>query len=229
MYLKKGIEQYISRYDAGIQRRILVHKKSMWVPCEAAWRDEELKRVMDRCSACFPTATQIEGSFFKKELFDRITEYIGSAEFWKGESYTREELYFSTVAYAITDETMLGYPTTYSEVHRYDRGLWRRERLLYSFSRLPAVRRFFTPKNYEKVHSKMVERYRLNGSYAIKKRDIRRIRKKVSAAVLGNVMNDYPGKFKLYSSNIYSVKRIPREISNPLRVYIRKTSYDRRK
>ena len=40
------------------------------------------------------------------------------------EKYTREEFYFSTVASSFVDWSRIGRPTTFSEVHRFDRFLW---------------------------------------------------------------------------------------------------------
>ncbi len=226
MYVKKGIEDYICKFEAGIQRRILRYRKTMWCPCECAWRDGILLEIMHKCNAEYPVGTQIEGCFFKKEVFEKIVSYIGKSEFWIGENYTREELYFSTITYSIVREEQLGYPTTFSEVHRYDRGLWIRARLLYSFSVLPFVRLVMTKQRYERIYKKMALNYKNKMSYAISKKDIDKIRSHKKSIFRNNIMKDYPGEYKLYDGNIFSVKRIPRDINHSLRKYLRRKSYE---
>lgn len=226
MYIRKGIENYIVQYEGGIQRRILKSRKSMWWPCEYAWKDKKLKEIMDRCKAEYPVGTQIEGCFFKREVFEKLETYLCDFESWEGVGYTREEIYFSTVLYHIVPEEKIGYPTTYSEVHRYDRGLWRLERLLYSFSMLPFVKGVFSEHKYEKWHCRMVELYKKRASYAISVRDIKKIRKHPTAIPGENRLKDYPGEYRLYDGNIFSVKRVPRNINHPLRRYIRRIMYE---
>lgn len=226
MYIKKGIENYIKRYDAGIQRRILKYEKSMWWPCERAWKDEKLKEIMERCKARYPVGTQVEGCFFRKEIFERIVTFLYDFESWEEADYTREEIYFSTVLYHIVSEEKIGYPTTFSEVHRYDRGLWKLERLLYSFSVLPLIRTVLSGHTYEKLHCSMVELYRKRAGYGISIRDIKKIRKHQTVIPAGNQMKDYPGEYRLYDGNIFSVKRVPRDFNHPLRIYIRRIMHE---
>lgn len=222
LYVRKGVEAYMSRYEAGIQRRLLLYSKSMWGPCGFAFRDEKLKAIMKRCQADILVGSQVEGSFYRKEIFEKITAYIGSDVFWEGESYTREEIYFPTIAYCLLKEEALGYPVTFSEVHRYDEGLWRLERLLYSVSRLPVLKRFLSGSGYETLHQRAVRRYQESGIYKIRKKDIKRIRKYHRAVSERKRMRDYPGVFQLYGKESFAVKRVPRQMDAPIREYIRR-------
>ena len=136
LYVRKGVEDYISRYRAGFQRRILFSNKSMWWPCEMAHKDDVLKKIMEKCNAKNIVASQVEGSFYSREIFEKIADATQGIDFSQGESYTREELVFSTIAYSFLEEKDIGYPITYSEVHRYDRGLWKIQRIYHSFSKI---------------------------------------------------------------------------------------------
>lgn len=222
MYVKKGVESYICNYSAGMQRRILRYPKTMWCPCEYAWRDEKLEEIMQKCHAKWRVGTQIEGSFYRKEIFERIIEYIGNSDFWNNEDYTREEIYFSTVAYAIIAEEEIGYPVTFSEVHRYDHGLWVRERLLFSFCNIPFLKGILHNRKYEEIRQYMIEQYKKKAHYAISKKDIRKIRSVEKTIPCRKFMKDYPGEYQLYDGGLYSVKRVPREINHPIRKYIRR-------
>ncbi len=222
MYVKKGIERYIRKYDAGTQRRILRYPKSMWWPCEYSWKDKKLKEIMQKCHVEFPVGTQIEGCFFRKEVFDKAVKYMEDYDSWAEAGYTREEIYFSTVVYGMTAEDKLGYPTTFSEVHRYDSGLWRRERLLYSFCTLPVIRQIISDCTYEQIHRAMVEKYREKACYAICVQDIKKIRSGRKMRLHRNNMKDYPGEYQLYDGNLFSVKRVTRDMDDPVRKYIRR-------
>ena len=226
MYVRKGIEKYIFRYKAGFQRRLLEGKKSMWCPCEYAWKDSTLHLIMKKCGAAFPVGTQIEGSFFRKDVFEKVVSCIANVCFGEGEHYTREEIYFSTVAYQLIEERNIGYPTTFSEVHRYDRKLWKKERALYSFSTLFPVNCFLKGMRYEKIRGRMIDRFRKSNKYAVTKRDIRRIRIGKGISSRENEMQDYPGKYRLYDEGLFSVKRVQRRIDDPIRAYIRRKMYE---
>ncbi len=222
LYVRKGVEDYISRYRAGFQRRILFSNKSMWWPCEMAHKDDVLKKIMEKCNAKNIVASQVEGSFYSREIFEKIADATQGIDFSQGESYTREELVFSTIAYSFLEEKDIGYPITYSEVHRYDRGLWKIQRIYHSFSILPVMNTVLAHGRREKVYEWLVNRYESIGNYKIKKATVKEIVKGNRGYILRkNVMEDYPGKFQLYDGNIYAVKRVERKMTNSVRMYIR--------
>lgn len=222
LYVREGVESYIGQYRAGFQKRILYSHKSMWWPCEMAHNDIVLKEIMQKCNATNIVASQVEGSFYCKKLFTKIVEMTCNVDFLQGESYTREEVVFSTIAYCYLEEKDIGYPITYSEVHQYDKGLWKIQRLYHSISILPIIRGILVPERCNKVYEWLVNCYESIGNYKIKKRTVREVAKGNNKYILHrNKMNDYPGKFRLYDGNVYAVKRVERKITDPIRVYIR--------
>lgn len=222
MYIKPQIEDYIKQYDAGFCRRILRYEKTMWWPCQKAHEDLFLKEIMQDHGIDEIVATQVEGSFYKKKIFEKIINYIGIEDISGDEIYTKEEIYFSTIAYALINKSKLGYPTTYSEVHQYDMGLWKIQRFLYSFWKFPVLKNFATENVKNKIYYKIVKRYEERKHYAINKHVIDRIVKGDKKYVLRHSkMNDYPGKFYLYDGNIFSVKRVARDMDDEIRIYIR--------
>lgn len=222
LYVRTGVESYISQFKAGFQRRILISQKSMWWPCAMAYKDVVLHEIMKKCNATYIVASQVEGSFYSKEVFEKIVEVTRDIDFIQGESYTREEIVFSTIAYCFLEEKDIGYPVTYSEVHQYDRGVWKIQRLYHSISVLPIIRNVLVGDRFDKVYEWLVDCYERIGGYKIRKRTVREIAKGNSRYILHkNIMNDYPGTFQLYDGNVYAVKRITRKISDPIRVYIR--------
>lgn len=222
LYVREGVEDYIRQYKAGFQRRILLCQKTMWCPCEAAHKDYLMHEVMKRCCAKYMVASQVEGSFYSSDIFEKIVEITQGIDFIQGESYTREELVFSTIAYRYLKEKEIGYPITYSEVHQYDKRVWKIQRIYHSISILPIIRNILSPTRREKVNEWLVELYKKRGKYKINRRIIKKIvsgnRKYIMRR---NMMNDYPGIFQLYDGNIYAVKRVTRKMSDPIRVYIR--------
>lgn len=222
MYVKSGIEVYISQFEAGFCRRILQYEKTMWWPCQKAHEDAVLLEIMTLHGIKNIVATQVEGSFYRKDIFQTVTDYIGDIDLSKGEQYSKEEIYFSTIAYALCNESTIGYPTTYSEVHEYDRTLWRIQRFLYSFWQLPILRSIATNERKEELYYRIINQYERKKPYAINKKIIKKIVTNDTHYILKHAkMNDYPGKFRLYDGNVFSVKRVERNMENEMRRYIR--------
>ncbi len=120
MYVRRGIEKYIFRYKAGFNYREIEDQNSYWIVAHAACKDLLLSKIANGGSKY---ASQIEGSFYAFEIMDEIvTTLQNHMPFEKAvESYTREELFFSTVAAEMLEHEQVGRPTTFSEVHRFDR------------------------------------------------------------------------------------------------------------
>lgn len=102
LFIKGGLYQHISPYDC------LVWKKEEkdypnWKHFKAAKRDIALRRIMDDLGCSTIVGSQVEGSVYRKELFERIYTKISKRFDHKDidEKYAREEVYFSTVFWAL--------------------------------------------------------------------------------------------------------------------------------
>lgn len=226
MYVRHGLENYISKYDAGFCRREVMLKYSMWWPGEAAWNDWQLKNIMIQIGQTRIFATQIEGTFFSKKIAQEIMRII--KENYKPNKndmpYTREEVYFSTIASSLVDFSRVGYPTTYSEVHIFDRILWKiRSITRFVFFKLH-LSSFIKESAYYKFESWYNDVLFKSRFYKITKKAIKAIRNMhVKHLNRNSELYDYPGYFRLYDTeNLYSVKRVTRNYNDKIRCYIRK-------
>lgn len=219
MYVLEGVENYIGRYDAGFQRRILRYNKTMWWPCECAQRDKTLRQIMDNYGISIIVGSQIEGTFYKRQVFDKIMGYLEKVDLNEGEHYPKEEIYFSTIAYSMLNEERIGYPITYSEVHQFDKWLWRTYRLIHTMTKWL----FMENKDIELAMCKLFEKnYQKYKPYAITIHTVKKIRKRDRRFYKRrNKMKDYPGEYELYDNNCFSVKRVARDLDDKVRVYIR--------
>ena len=225
MYLKTGIEDYIKNYEAGFCRRILLQKHTMWWPAQEAWDDKQLRNIMDKIGQTRIIATQVEGSFYKSNIADIVMNCIKeNYKIDKELIYPREEIYFSTIASCFVDLGEVGYPTTYSEVHIFDRVLWKircvTRKLYYSI-----FRHLLKENNYYKFESWYNIKLFKSNFYKIRKKTIINIKNSNTKFIEKNsILNDYPGYFTLYDShNIFSVKRIARDYKDEIRTYIRES------
>lgn len=226
MYVRYGVENYISKYDAGFCRREVLQKYSMWWPGEAAWNDRQLRNIMQKIGQTRIFATQIEGSFYTKKLAQKIMKIIKENYMPSRNDtpYTREEVYFSTIASSLVDFSRVGYPITYSEVHIFDRVLWKiRSITRFLFYRLHA-NVFIKESIYYKFESWYNDILFKSRFYKITKKSVNAVRNvKIKKLNKNSELCDYPGYFRLYdTSNLYSVKRITRNYSDKIRCYIRK-------
>lgn len=225
MFVRKGIEQYIQNYRAGFCRRNIIQQYSMWWPAQMAWEDQQLKRIMNELGQTRIIATQVEGIFFDWDLADKVMQIIHkNYRMIKGQTaYTREEFYFSTIASVFVDWAEVGYPTTYSEVHRFDRTLWKcrnfTRKIYYrcKINFLIPEQRYYEFENWYNYVFFNSRFYKINRNLvnAVKDNKTKIIRR-------NSILNDYPGYFKLYDvEHVYSVKRITRDYKDKIRCYIR--------
>jgi len=122
----------------------------------------------------------------------------------------REEIVFSSLANALNIKSD-GLPYVLSEVHRFDSKLWKFFMKYKRIHRNDLLRKivntiFFRSKFYE-IKPKDIE--------AIRNNDIKYLEK-------FEYLYDGDNKWKIFNSNnLFAVKRVEREINNPLRIYIR--------
>lgn len=216
MYVTTGLYEYISGYEAGFNMRTIDEKASLWVIAHAACSDDLLNRIRKDNKAY---ASQIEGSFYSRELMRDIVKQL-EAEMPYDEPllpYPREELFFSTVASTLVSSQMIGKPTTFSEVHRFDRiyqNYYKKSNCFFAKS---------CSSNLKLAIDNLIRRALFRSRiYAIRKKDIKKIRARDAEYISKNgQIDDGQGLFHLYDKgNVFSVKRVPRTMSNPLRKYI---------
>ncbi|MBP3197887.1 MAG: hypothetical protein J6N21_12900 [Butyrivibrio sp.] len=222
MYIKSGFKEYIQNYDAGFNIRKIVNKDSHWWPGNAAQKDGYLHRIMNRCGQTMIIATQVESSFYKKEIMAKIVETIDSVERKPEDNlvYTREEIFFSTIASNYVDWSRIGKITTFSEVHRFDRIVWKVRditRLIYR-----VLGRFFiSQEQYYRFEEKCNDFLFKSGFYKTSVSTVKRILHGDKKYIKHNsFLNDGSGTFQLYEDYIFSVKRVERIIDDKLRKYI---------
>lgn len=222
MYVRAGIEAYISQYDAGFHIHH-IYKKSRWWPGNCALEDNDLKKILTVIKSHEVIATQVEGSFYRKEVFSRIVKALTSTVENKHlpPDYTREEIYFSTVAYSFVDHERIGFPTTFSEVHRFDRKLWNVEFLTWGIYHRLKIYRFVDRDKYDHFEQHYIEKHFCKNRWTISVKDVEQIVRNNKSFIRRNMyLNDGVTRYKLYDYGIYSVKRVNRKMSDPVRIYI---------
>lgn len=213
MYVRRGIEKYIFRYKAGFNFREIENQNSYWIVAHAARKDLLLSKIANGGSKY---ASQIEGSFYAFDIMDEIVTTLQSyMPFEKAvESYTREEFFFSTVAAELLEYEQAGRPTTFSEVHRFDRIYQNycinKEKLMGRKSGVTFADDFFRRCLFR------------SHVYRITKRDVYKIREEDVKYIQKNgCIDDGNGIIYMYDgTNVFSVKRVPRNLKNRLRKFI---------
>jgi len=223
MYIRPGFDKYISRYEAGFNRRKVIKKNSHWWTGNMALEDYQLKAMMDSCGQSMIIASQVESSFYKKELMKAIVSIIEAHydDNSKTDIYPREEVYFSTIASKLVSRELVGYPTTFSEVHRFDRVLWGiRDITRYVYRRL-GLRQIISQETYncfEELYGRLLFKSKF---YRTNKRIVKKlVNMDLNYINQNSYLNDGSGCFRLYNAEIFSVKRIERNIKDPVRVFI---------
>lgn len=221
MFINFGIQEYMEKYTAGFNRRFIWQDASLWWPAACAVNDITLKKIMTNHGITRIVASQVEGSFYKKNIFATIANILVNEITEEDEKnfnfYSREEVYFSTIASKIVDFSKCGYPTTFSEVHRFDGWMFAIRKYIYKFN-TNILKNIIPQYIIEKLIGVINKRMFESRFYKIRRSDIDRLKSKKEE---NSFLNDWPGYFQLYNDNIFSVKRIEREYSNNIRTYIR--------
>ena len=222
MYVKRGLEEYISKYDAGFQRHI-IKEPSQWWPGNKAIKDGQLYYMMDEVGSESLVASQVEGSFYKKNIFQDIVDVIGKSEFLrdKGLKYTREEIVFPTIANALIEKEKIGYPTVFSEVHTFDRMLWKTRHITWGIFHRSGLYRIIPRYKYEQLEQRNEEKLAASINWKISPFVVKKIIQSNKSFIRKNMyLNDDRTVYQLYDGNLYSVKRVNRDIKDKLRTYI---------
>lgn len=229
MYVRSGAAQYIQKYDAGFNLHYLTQKYTYWWPCACAWEDPGLEACMEEIGQTRIVATQVEGSFYKMDIARTIMQTIrncinsGKVCPDKGVYGTREEIFFSTLGECLIPRDRIGRPFVFSEVHRFDRELWK------TFTKADLVYRKFLHyilpgKGYNKL-KKIYNDFKFKcGKYKTTSEIVDRIRSQDTEYIEKNrFLCDGSSTFELYrnAASLFAVKRVERDFDDPLRKYIR--------
>lgn len=223
MYIKYGFQKYVQQFDAGFHVRKVTKNNSHWWVGNKALQDTSLRKMMGYCNQEVIIGSQVESSFYKKELLIRIIEII--EKFYSPSKiqtiYPREEIYFSTIASALVESNAIGGITTFSEVHRFDRLLWKIRDFTRKLYDSLGGRWIFSEDFYYKIERFYGDKLFKSRFYKTTPRIIRRLLKEDIAYINRNsYLDDGSGKFRLYNINIFSVKRINRTMDDTVRRYI---------
>lgn len=103
LFIKKGLYDYISPYRAGL-KIIPIDEDKTWIAAYKAKEDLDLARMLNDITGKEPIIyrSQVEGCFFKKDLFDKmcdlITLHYNYEKTDPKKMYAREEVYFPSLA-----------------------------------------------------------------------------------------------------------------------------------
>jgi hypothetical protein len=223
MYIKYGFEKYIEKYDAGFNYRKIRDGKSTWWPANEAKKDEQIKYILKAINSNTIIASQIESSFYRKNIMEKIVDIIENSEVYKNKAinYPREEIYFSTIASRLVDYKYVGDVTTFSEVHLFDRKVWKIRRLLFCIYSRSFLHFFLDIDKYNYIEGNFEEWLHNMGFCAITPKIVNKLRKDDYKYISKNsFLDDGFGAFRLYGNNIFSVKRVPRDMNCKLRKFI---------
>jgi len=116
MFIKNGVKEYIANYDAGVNQ-MMVQIHTDWPQKLFAEKDPVLAQLMKHLNIPEMIGSQIEGTFYKTEIFKEMVEEIERFYSYKIEGipyYAREELYYPIVASKFVKN--FGIPYTYMKL-----------------------------------------------------------------------------------------------------------------
>lgn len=222
MYVKEGITDYLYNYDAGFN----IHKifsYSQWWPGNYALQDKQLLYLLKKHEMDAIIGTQVESSFYKSDVFGYIVKIIEESVSYEDIQlkYPREEIYFSTIAYHVLKKDRIGYPTTFSEVHRFDRWLWRMRYLTWGIYHRLKIEKLISRQTYDKFERWYFNILLNSKCYRITPRIVKKVLALDKHFLLRNrYLSDGRSTYQLYGDNIFAVKRVKRDVNDTLRKYI---------
>lgn len=211
MFIKPGVESYLQGKEYLFNQRVVNSIHTYWWVGRVAKSDSNLMRALRNLGVSQVVGTQIEGSMFKLETLIKIIEICNKYNVLDNNlHYPREEIVFSSFANALNIKAD-GLPYVFSEVHRFDRVLWRvfiKYKWIYSKLFMKnIINTFLFKSKFYKITAKDVNFIKNNNYDFLKKYDS---------------LSDGDEKWEIFDcKNIYAVKRVERDINNKLRKYIR--------
>ncbi len=102
LFIKEGLYKFISQFEYGCEDLL----KEKWHYFDLMQKDPDLKKIIKESGNADYSYSQIEGSFYKKELFLTIEDIIARNYDYKKQvgKYPRDEVYFSTIANGLYKE-----------------------------------------------------------------------------------------------------------------------------
>ena len=104
LFIKAGLYDEMKKFDCGLGKK-RVYKGMLWTAGIKSLNDKDLEYMREELSASAIYGSQIEGSFYKKEIFGTISSIITSHYDYRKMKvkYAREEIYFSTIFWALNE------------------------------------------------------------------------------------------------------------------------------
>lgn len=213
MLVRYGADEFVDEFSNIFNWR-RVYPGSHWWPGQIALQDKLLGCTVSSYGAGLIVASQIEGSSYKADLlFDIHDEIQGRGLLNGGLFYPREEILFSTLA-ACRGITPGALPYIYSEVHVFDRCLWS---VLDRFSCIFQRNSMLSERLKAILNKAMFN----SDFYKITVDAVEAIRREDASLGVGQSLNDGSGVWSIYDyKQLYGVKRIERDINDPVRKYI---------
>lgn len=100
LFVKKGVEDYIKKFDFGVS---ILPPQHDWGAPHMAEADPVFQNIMRDAGAKELWTSQIEGTFYKTEVFAQMLEIIERYHRYDpSKPYIHEELYYPTIAATLT-------------------------------------------------------------------------------------------------------------------------------
>lgn len=214
MLISKGVQDYVLKTRRAFNKRLLM-PGGYWWPAHLVFQDKVFVDFVNSFGSGAIFGSQIEGSFYETDILFEIVKLIEKHNLIQSDlHYTREEIFFSTIANALNYEPY-GLPYVYSEVHDFDRILWRKFKAIDGISFIPEliknkIKQYINKKTFNEGEYKIT----INTVDLILNKNIHYLRRH-------QYLDDGNNIWKIYDiENIYSVKRVNRNISDPVRKMI---------
>lgn len=117
LFVSCGVEGFLSGKDAGVHQQP-THDAMEWRESKLAREDEDLQKIMISARTPAIFGSQIEGTFYRKELFSMMVDLIDRHYYFsmRKPAYCREEVYYPTLAAALVKA--IATPYLYSSICR---------------------------------------------------------------------------------------------------------------
>ncbi|MBS0965099.1 hypothetical protein JK165_03135 [Acetobacter okinawensis] len=214
MLISRGVQDYVTTKKNAFNKRLLM-PGGYWWPAHAVFQDKVFVDFINSFGSGAIFGSQIEGSFYETNILFEIVNLIEKNNLLQSSlHYTREEIFFSTIANALGYEPE-GFPYVYSEVHCFDRILWKK------FEAIDRIT--FIPQNTKnKIKDYLNKKIFEDGDYRVTTDNIDLIlNKNINFLRKNQYLDDGNNIWKIYDvENIYAVKRVNRDMSDPVRKVI---------
>lgn len=214
MLLSHEVKKYVTITKSAYNQR-LVLPGSYWWPANMVLQDKVFTDFVNSFNSGAIFASQIEGSFYETEVLFEIIALIKKYNLLNSKyHYTKEEIFFSTLACCIGYQSN-GLPYIFSEVHDFDRILWKK---FTQIDNNKLLNNFIKNKLKKYLNNRLFKK----GDYKINQNTIRFVLNKDPIFLdQRKYLNDGNNIWQVYNKNhLYGVKRVARDMSDPIRIMI---------